>query len=203
MKKIALGLILALMMTGFAACSGDEGDINSNTSGETAPMVDQLEANQILSVQQINTGKYLTIGDSEELAADVVGEQGRNTVNFQSTGVVMHDYADAEGILLSWLDGELVGFGINNEDWTISSGARVGMTREEVLALYADNELADEGENDLVICYDKAMNPIAYTPDAYYMVTITFQGEDGETDYIGLQTGIAKEKAAAASPTQE
>lgn len=199
MKKLVLGLFCALLLTSFAACTGSEGE--NGDAGEsaetTASTADALAPEQILSVRQISTGKILTVGDSEAVAEDIVDGIPDTEIHFELDNVTRLSYGEP-GIAIDWLDGEVVSLSLSAPDWEISSGARVGMTKDEIRALYSENAYADEGTNDFVVCYDKEMNPIEYTPDAYYMTMITFDGEGGTVDYIGIITKISEEKMLAA-----
>lgn len=167
----------------------------------------QLDENQIFSVRNRKSGKILTIGDTMETVEKVTGGEEQDVIDFEEDQVHRASYWNAEGVLVDTFEDHVVGLRLVGTDaWEISNGVRIGMDKEEVLALYADEPYREEGmKGGVLLSYDKDRNPIPFDEESHYMIVISFS--DDLVDYVGIQTRIAeltlKERAEAGQESAE
>lgn len=198
MKKLMLALALVLSISMLSGCQKTQNQTSSEQpSGEISGPIDSVgpakDAADVFAVYNRETGAAIRIGDTMEQTDTVTGGKKLDIVIFEDD-VERTNFADAEGLFLDNLDGEVVAWYFVDEAWEVGTGARIGMTKEEIKALYsAYPHLHESTENEFLIAFDEDQQPIPYVDDAYYMLDFTFNDQD-IVDYIAMHSNIAHEK---------
>lgn len=186
MKRITIAFVLGFMITLLAGCNQNA---QSSVSGNGGP----LPPDDILTFHNRDNGRTLSIGDGMEQVKEATGGQETHVFDFEGDGVHRATYEDAEGLWVDLLEEKVVALSVFESDdepasnWEISSGVRLGMTKQEVLALYDGNDKKSEGmQGGVLLAYDQEKNPIDFDPAAHYIITISFDDEE-RVEYIGIQ----------------
>lgn len=148
------------------------------------------EISPILSVRQRESGSIVTMGDTRNQVTKITGKSEAHVLEFTKENIERVSYWDAPGIFVDYLEDKVVAIRLTDtDDWELTNGARVGMTKADVEKLYADIAEREEGQSGgLLISYDENLNPVPFDESSYYLFRITYV--DGLVDVICIQYGF-------------
>lgn len=174
MKKIILLLAAVLAVALFASCGGPEA----------------LADTEILTVRNRNNSKTITIGQTREEADKVTGGDEDSVMEYED-GSERASYRNAPGIFIEYNpEGTVVSFRLSDtDDWETAGGVRIGMSRSDAEAVYADNPYKEPGmSGGLLMAYDKDLKPIKFSDDAPYRLILSF--ENDKVSYVTIEAAV-------------
>lgn len=137
-----------------------------------------LAPDQLFSIQDGPSGKIISLGDTYRSVTSYTGTKlADGSFLFEEDNTIRDAYANCPGIRVDYFEEKVVAIRLTGESkWQLANGVRAGMSKDEIMKLYADNDMKDIGlQGGILLAYDENKTPIPFREDAPYTFRISFE----------------------------
>lgn len=172
-KKLAFILCVVVVATALAGCTG------ANSGENPFAIYNSYENLQV------------KIGDNRDNVARLMGIDEQYVTVFEEDGIERVTYWEYENVGIDYdvKSNIVIGMRIENTQWSIFNGIKVGDSTDTVKKQYPDYEMNNSLENYLFVAYDNSGNIIEYSDNAPYFVAFGITG--GKVEEILVRNNAA------------